>query len=238
MNRQPITVIQTQPDMPPGLLAAWARVRALELDVRRVDLGETLPEPEGAVAILGSDASVGDRSVPWLAGLRAWTAAVIDAGVPTLGIDFGARLVAQLLGAEVVPAPAPAAGWLDVDSAEPWLPAGPWLAWHSDVIVAPDGLDTLDVVAGHTEAIEAFTSGRDGRHLGVQFHPEATVATIAAWAPRAGLRSLADRATLNAQTARHSAGATARARDLFDHWAQGVELAHRERGAVVVAVAA
>ena len=226
MSPDPVIVIQTQHDMPAGLLAAWARARSLPLDVRRVDLGHALPEPHNGLAILGSDTSVNDRSTPWLAELRAWTADALDADVPVLGISFGAQLVAQLLGADVVPAPEPEAGWVTIDSAQSWLPAGPWLSWHQDVIVAPD---TLHVAAHNAHGVQAFTDGPDGERLGVQFHPEATTATIAAWAIRAGLTSLDDRASLNTQTARHCADATACARALFDRWALSAGLLGTQR---------
>lgn len=226
MRPEPVIVIQTQRDTPPGLLAAWAHARGLPLDVRRADLGDALPEPRNGVAILGSDTSVNDRSVPWLAELRTWTADALDAEAPILGIAFGAQLIAQLLGADVVPAPAPERGWVGVDVADSWLPAGPWLAWHQDVIAAAD---PLHVVARNAHGVQAFTDGPDGERLGVQFHPEATTATIAAWAIRAGLSTLADRATLNAQTARHCADATARARTLFDRWALSAGLLRTDR---------
>jgi GMP synthase (glutamine-hydrolysing) len=221
MSLDPIVVIQTQRTMPPGLLAAWARVRDVALDVRRVDLGDALPDAPRAVVILGSDAGVGDPTVPWLDELRAWASDVVDSDTPILGIGFGAQLVAQLLGAHVVEADAPEAGWIELDGGEPWLPAGPWLSWHRDVIVPSDG---LLVAARNAHGIQAFTGGRDGRQMGVQFHPEATTATIAAWAVEAGLTSVEDRAALNAQTARHSAEATIRARTLFERWAQAAEL--------------
>jgi GMP synthase (glutamine-hydrolysing) len=229
MSLEPLVVVQTQPDMPPGLLSTWARARGLALDVRRVDLGDPLPEPHNGAAILGSDTSVNDRSTPWLADLQEWAADAVAADIPTLGIAFGAQIIAQQLGADVRPAPAPEAGWVAIDSAEPWLPAGPWLAWNHELIVPTD---TLHVTARNAHGVQAFTDGPDGRHIGVQFRPEATTATIDAWAIRAGLTTLVDRAPLHAQTARHCADATARARILFDHWAVAAGLLQTERVAV------
>jgi GMP synthase (glutamine-hydrolysing) len=226
VSPEPIVVIQTQPDMPPGLLSAWARARSIPLDVRRVDRGDALPDAPAGVAILGSDADVNDVSVPWMCDLRTWTAEQLDAGVPTLGISFGAQLVAQLLGATVVRAAAPQRGWVRVASADPWLAPGPWLAWHRDVIVAPDG---LRVSARNRLGVQAFTAGPDSRHLGVQFRPEATTAMIAAWAQRDLPGDSGEHAALNAQTAQHCASATAQSRALFDHWAVGAAVPRLER---------
>ena len=125
MTTDPIIVIQTQPDMPPGLLAAWARATAQPLDVRRVDLGDPLPEPRGSVVILGSDASVHDRSVA-LAVRRAR----LDRRRARRGHS---RAGNRVRGA----APRPPARcrrhrstggrprWTTVESTEPWLPPAP-----------------------------------------------------------------------------------------------------------------
>jgi GMP synthase-like glutamine amidotransferase len=226
MSPDPVVVIQTQSNMPPGLLAAWARVRDIPLDVRRIDLGDRLPDAPSAVVVLGSSAGVNDHSVPWLADLRAWTSDLLDADTPAFGISFGAQLIAQLLGARVVRANAPEAGWVEVGSSEPWLPAGAWLSWHRDAILPSNA---LVVAARNVHGTQAFASSADGRQMGVQFHPEATTATIAAWARDAGLTSTEHHAILNAQTARHCAAATTRARMLFEHWARTAGLQHSEQ---------
>lgn len=216
MHPDPLTVVQTQRNMPPGLLAAWARRRGVPIDVRRVDLGDRLPQPRNGVAILGSDASVNDASTPWLTDLRSWASEALDDGVPTFGIAFGAQLVAKLLGADVRSAPGAQSGWSEVTSTESWLAPGPWLTWNADVIVAND---ELAVVATDEHGLQAFTAGADERHVGVQFRPEATTATIAAWAIAAGLRTVDHRAALDARTADSTLAATAGAGLLFDHWA-------------------
>jgi GMP synthase (glutamine-hydrolysing) len=226
VSSESIVVIQTQHDMPPGLLAAWAHQRGLALDVRHVDRIDELPDSAAAVAILGSDASVAEPSAPWLEDLRTWTAGLLDAGVPAFGIAFGAQLIAELHGADVVRAAAPEIGWVRVSSEDPWLAEGPWLAWHRDVIL-PSG--ELRVSARNRHGIQAFTAGEDGRHVGVQFHPEATTAMIAGWAQRSELGGLADHAALNAQTARSTLAATASSRRLFDRWLQGVALPRADR---------
>jgi GMP synthase-like glutamine amidotransferase len=56
------------------------------------------------------------------------------------------------------------------------VPTGPWLAWQHDVITLPPDAVTL---AHNRLGPQAF---RLRRHLGVQFHPEATPEDLAGWA--------------------------------------------------------
>ncbi len=58
------------------------------------------------------------------------------------------------------------------DTVEP----GPWLVWHLDVMTPPPGGREL---AWSDVGTQAFSHGR---HLGVQFHPEATVESALSWA--------------------------------------------------------
>jgi len=53
---------------------------------------------------------------------------------------------------------------------------GPWLVWHLDVMEPGPG---SVAVARTAVSAQAFAHGR---HLGVQFHPEATVASVRVWA--------------------------------------------------------
>ena len=63
-----------------------------------------------------------------------------------------------------------------VDTIVPHLiPGGPWLTWQHDVITLPPAATLL---AHNRLGPQAF---RVGRHLGVQFHPEATPEALAGW---------------------------------------------------------
>jgi GMP synthase-like glutamine amidotransferase len=71
----------------------------------------------------------------------------------------------------------PELGWREIRTDDPDLvPPGPWLEWHYERFTTPPGATEL---ARTTEASQAF---RLGPHLGVQFHPEATVDIVADWA--------------------------------------------------------
>ena len=138
-----------------------------------------LPDASSApLAILVSE----DRLTDVRAGGRLsreidWIRDADEAGTAILGIGHGARVLALALGGDVEPAPHPLRGWTMVDTAVPHLIAGgPWLAWQHDVIRLPRGATQL---AHNRLGPQAF---RFGRHLGVQFHPEATPEVVARWA--------------------------------------------------------
>jgi GMP synthase-like glutamine amidotransferase len=171
-------VLQTQADAPPGLLAPWAEARELELKVVRIDLGEPLPDPRDvdfAVA-LGSSASVVTPAHDWIGAEVEWLREADAAGVPVLGICFGAQALAAALGARVHRLREPEIGWIEVQTADAGhIPGGPWVAWHEDGFELPPLAYEL---ARNAFGVQAFCHRR---HLAVQFHPEATAAIATGW---------------------------------------------------------
>ncbi|WP_051324833.1 type 1 glutamine amidotransferase [Candidatus Solirubrobacter pratensis] len=170
-------VLQTQADAPAGLLEPWAASRGLALEVVRVDRGEPLPDPRevGFAVALGSDQSVVDCGRRWIKHELAWLREADAAGLPVLGICFGAQALAAVLGARVFRLPEPEIGWIDVESGDAGIAAGPWVAWHEDGFELPPGAARL---AANAYGVQAFSHGR---HLAVQFHPEATAEIAAGW---------------------------------------------------------
>lgn len=207
--------VQHQDDCPPGLVGE--RLAELGADQLVVDARDPLPDPTGfdLVVTLGSDDSAADESVPYLRREWALLARAVRANVPVLGICFGAQLLCRVLGGMVRPAPGgPEIGWLRVDTTEPDLvEPGPWLVWHLD-LMEPGPEST--VVARTDVGVQAF---RHGPHLGVQFHPEATLASVRVWAER--YRGSLDRLGLDPtalleETERRAAQARARLDALVD----------------------
>lgn len=214
-----ILVLQHQDDAPAGLLGGVLASRAgTSVRTVRVDR-EALPDPRGAaaIAILGSDASaVGDGSAAWVAPEIAWTRAAAIAGVPVLGICFGAQVLASALGGRVHRMPVAQVGWIRTPSTDiQALPSGPWLAWHQDAVLPPPN---ARVLARDDFCVQAFTAGP---HLAVQFHPEVTPAIVDGWIAADG-RDLADRVydadALRAATAEHAPAAAQAALRLFARW--------------------
>ncbi len=206
-------VLQTQDNAPPGLLGVWAERRGIELDLVRVDRWDHLPDP-GAytfAAVLGSDASAAGTPTGWVARLVEWIGRADAAGLPVLGICFGAQALAAGLGGGATRLAEPEHAWIDLEIRDPSLiPAGPWLALHEDRIDLPAAAQEL---AHNAFGPQAFAVGP---HLGVQFHPEVTPSILRRWV--ADKHGAISRDLLIGVT-EHCASAAVRALELFDAFA-------------------
>ena len=123
-----------------------------------------------------------DWSVYWehVAGPVTAEAALLAtahrAGVPVLGICFGAQMVAHALGGSVGKAAVAEIGWYEIDSSFPDVVApGPWFEWHVDTFTVPPGATEL---ARSAVGPQAF---RIGRTAAVQFHPEIEEPILRRW---------------------------------------------------------
>jgi GMP synthase-like glutamine amidotransferase len=186
---KPVLIRQHVESAPPGLLAAWLDARGIAYEVDRSWLGAPLPDPGdyAFVASLGHDRMAGDTHEPAVAAEREVLARAVELEVPVLGLCYGGQVLAAVLGAHVGPAPVPELGWREIETDDPRLvPSGPWLEWHFERFATPPGATEL---ARTADAPQAF---RYGPHLGVQFHPEATVEIVEGWA-EADARQLAAR---------------------------------------------
>lgn len=215
---QRLIAVQHEDGAPPGLLDTWARDRSLRLDVVRLDRGEPLPAPRSldAAVVLGATPSVFDRSVAWIAGELDWIRQADAAGVPLLGVCFGAQAIAAALGGRVSAAPSPEIGWIDVRHCNGDAPfaAGPWMAWHRDVIQPPPAARRM---AENDVGVQAFELGP---HLAVQFHPEVTPEIVGIWADESAPGELSalglDGGALVTESRRLQATAGGHAFALFD----------------------
>ena len=175
-------ILQHEDIAPAGLALDALQACGLPWQIVRVDRGEPLPEPEAvSFAIsLGAEAAADDE-LEWIATELAWLRAADRADTPVLGVCFGAQILAVALGGGVSRASRPERGWVHVATAEPDLiAAGPWLTWHDDEIELPGD---AQLVAHNESGVQAF---RLRRHLGVQFHPEATPEIVAGWGQENG----------------------------------------------------
>lgn len=174
-----VLFVQHQDDCPPGLVGDRLAELGARIDV--VDPRRPLPDPTGfdLIVPLGSDDSVADETVGYLAAEAELLDGAVRADVPVFGICFGAQLLCRVLGGSVAPARnGPEIDWMRVavTNGATTVEPGPWLVWHEDVMTPPAGSAEL---ARSEVCSQAFSVGR---HLGVQFHPEATLDIAWAWA--------------------------------------------------------
>lgn len=218
-RRLRIAVLEHETQSPAGLFGDWAAARGHVLDTVVVPGLERWPRPGGhdLIVSLGSDCSVHASPDPWIAAELDFLRSAGGAGVPVLGICFGAQILAAALGGSVLRAEHPDAGWRTLDSRAPELiPPGPWLCWHEDVFTVPPGGEEI---ARDEVGSLAF---REGSNIGIQFHPEVDADLARAWIDGAGERLLRDRvdeSQLRDEAISAAPGARARAFDLFDRMA-------------------
>jgi GMP synthase-like glutamine amidotransferase len=150
-------------------------------EMRHVRRAGNLPDPalvDVAILIGSQSAAEAEASGRHEADCD-WVRRVDEAGGRLLGVGHGARLLAVALGGRLSLAEHPLRGWAMVDTAIPHLiPPGPWMSWQQDVIAIPPRAQLL---AHNRLGPQVFGVGR---HLGVQFHLDATPHTASEWADR------------------------------------------------------
>jgi GMP synthase-like glutamine amidotransferase len=173
-----------------------------------------LPALDGVdhVVLLGAKWSVYDQATigDWIGDELAWLRRADQAGVPVLGICFGAQALSAALGGRVEAASRQEIGWTLVESLDPELiEAGPWMEFHGDQCLPPADARLL---ARNEVGVQAFSLRRN---LAVQFHPEVNGAQLTRWLEDGG-GAEAERAGLSpdkliAETIAEEAGAAERA---------------------------
>lgn len=165
-----------------GFIADAFEARGAALAVHLFPDDGPLPALDGVdhVVVLGAISSVNDPD-PWIEAELDWLRAVDQAGLPVLGICFGAQALCAALGGQVEAMDRKEIGWTLVDPFDHQLvPAGPWLEFHGDRCLPPTA---ATVLASNETAVQAF---RLGPHLAVQFHPEVDGPQLKRWLDAGG----------------------------------------------------
>jgi GMP synthase-like glutamine amidotransferase len=201
-------------DVEEFLVVPEDRFHAPDVEVRFPD-----PTSYDAIVPMGAPWSVYDEATigAWVLEELTFLRRAQEAGVPVLGICFGAQALAAALGGSVERAPEPEIGWYAVDTTAPELvESGPWFQWHHDRLTAPPG---SEVLASTPLCPQAYTIGRS---LGVQFHPELTPSMLRGWLANGGATYLeahgTDPADMIAETDRTAVDAERRSRALVDRF--------------------
>lgn len=174
----------------PGRVGAMLAAGGCDLDLRRIALGDTLPEdlaPFDGAVIFGGPMSANDDSLPFIREELAWIPRWVATGKPFLGICLGAQLMARAYGARVAPDPA---GRFEIGyfalrptaTGRDFFPPDLHVyQWHGEGFEVPKGGALL--ACGEIFPNQAFRLGSAA--FGVQFHPDVTPTIMRRWTAHA-----------------------------------------------------
>jgi len=168
-------------------ISFWAAENGHTIEHTFLCNGQSLPDLDNLDWLLvmgGSPHAYDDESNPWLPGEKALVAEALERGVPTLGICFGAQVIAEVLGGDIFKAEYRELGWHEVELTpegrdSPVFEGIPesflTFHWHEDRFSMPPGCVRL----ARSEATpnQAFMS-REKPVVGFQFHPEYTLEMV------------------------------------------------------------
>lgn len=164
-----------------GVAGYRAPIEAAGYDMDRIDVGDPafstldLCEPDLLIMMGGPMGVYEQDEHPWISCQLGRLARRLEADRPTIGVCFGAQMIAAALGADVYPGPSKEVGFHPVqlhaaalDTPLRHIDAVPVLHWHGDTFTLPDGVELL--ASSEAYAHQAFRRGAN--LLALQFHAE------------------------------------------------------------------
>src|SRR6266581_834877 len=141
-DRMRVVVVRHHEEDSAGFIGAAFAARGAELSTVLFPKEGGLPEPHGLahIVLLGSTCSVYDEGEAraWIDEELAWLRRADAAGVPVLGICFGAQMLATAFGGTVEDAGSQEIGWVTVGTA-PSSSIPRWTATRSGCGWTPAG---------------------------------------------------------------------------------------------------
>ena len=206
-------------------------IEAAGYEVDRVDVTDPsfasldLREPDLLIMMGGPMGVYEQDRHPWIACQLRRLELRLAADRPTLGVCFGAQMIAAALGADVYAGPVKEVGFHPVtihdsvrESPLRHLAKVPILHWHGDTFTLPQGVELL--ASSHVYTHQAFRRGTN--LLALQFHAEMGEderfhAWIEQW-PESVTEAGGDKASLRAAHDAFGPRAVAAGRAMVSQW--------------------
>jgi GMP synthase (glutamine-hydrolysing) len=211
-------------------------IEAAGYEVDRIDVADArfstldLAEPDLLIMMGGPMGVYEQEQYPWIACQLKRLARRLEADRPTLGVCFGAQMMAEAMGGKVFAGPSSEVGFHPVTLHEGGATGPlrhvadvPVLHWHGDTFTLPDNVELL--ASSPLYAHQAFRRGNN--ILALQFHAEMGLdPRIEAWI-EGGQGAMARAGTTEARLrADHDAlgpGAVAAGQAMIAEWLEGFD---------------
>jgi GMP synthase (glutamine-hydrolysing) len=218
-----------------GVAGFRAPIEAAGYEIDRIDVASPsfatvdLNAPDLLIMMGGPMGVYEQDRYPWIGCQLRRLERRLAAGLPTLGVCFGAQMIAAALGARVFPGHRKEVGFhpVSVEKGTPANPLGslsgvPVLHWHGDSFDLPAGAERL--ASSHVYENQAFRVG--ATILALQFHAEMGEdprfhAWMEQW-PEAAQEAGGTADALRAAHDRHGSDAVAAGRRMIGDWLAGI----------------
>lgn len=204
--------------------------------INRIDVADPafgsldLRDPDLVIMMGGPMGVYEQDQYPWIPCQLRRLRLRLEADLPTLGVCFGAQMIAAALGAEVYAGPHKEVGFhpISLNGAGASSPLRhienvPVLHWHGDTFTRPENVELLG--SSHLYDYQAFCRGPN--LLALQFHAEMGEderfdAWIEEW-PESVIEAGGDEASLRAMHDLHGPAAVAAGRLMVAEWLNGLK---------------